>query len=215
MLCASDAGGSAIFTCIIPAFLSTKSEMRFTTEIQRLTRQINHRYFNSRKTSPLLDISLYKKELFYMEQQSITKYLLLHTLSTTFMEKQVKFPSAWAFSCLQCTANYLYCLDETTEQDPSTNPQGLEESMQLFGYISIEFQRRSNSHRPPLNMQRAKREEGSRTSLLLAMVKWESTLLFVYISYCPLLEAFLCGITLHSNCSTISTFASFYVLNYW
>ena len=36
------------------------------------------------------------KELFYMEQQSITKYLLLCTLSTTFMEKHVKFPSAWA-----------------------------------------------------------------------------------------------------------------------
>ena len=40
MLCASDAGGSAIFICTIPAFLSTRSEMWFPTEIQRITRQI-------------------------------------------------------------------------------------------------------------------------------------------------------------------------------
>ena len=64
-------------------------------------------------------------------------------------------------------------------------------------------------------MQRAKRgEEGSHISLLLAMVKRESTVLFLCISYCPLLEAFLCGITLHSDCSTFSTFASFYALNF-
>ena len=40
MLCASDAGGSAIFICTIPAFLSTRSEMWLPTEIQRVTGQI-------------------------------------------------------------------------------------------------------------------------------------------------------------------------------
>ena len=39
MLCASDAGGSAIFICTIPAFLSTRSETWLPTEIQRVTGQ--------------------------------------------------------------------------------------------------------------------------------------------------------------------------------